>query len=66
MSKSDEVLAVATNWNGDELTITVSPKGASMETLVRRAFDKFHGEKHWTIRLDLIDGEEVPDHLKYR
>jgi hypothetical protein len=58
--------AKATNWNGRLLEVTFSTREGDLEKLCRKAHAEFHKSGKFTIRLDEIDGTEVPVELRYQ
>lgn len=64
--KDNEHSAVAIDWNGKMLEVTFDLTTNDAERLYKAAHRAFHNKKKkFTIRLDLVDGEEVPDEFKY-
>lgn len=64
--KDNEHSAIALDWNGKTLEVTFNLTTNDAERLYKAAHNAFHNKKKkWTIRLDLVDGEEVPDEFKY-
>lgn len=57
--------AKATNWNGEAIEVTFSMSTKDFERLCKKAHDTFHKDGKWTIRLDTIDEESVPNELRY-
>ena len=57
--------AVATNWNGREVSVTFTAKADDLRTLAERAHKAFHDEGKWTIQLKTIDGIEVGAEFHY-
>ena len=59
--------AKATNWNGDVIEVTFTMSGNTFDRLCKKAHDAFHRDGKYTIRLDLVDDQEVVDFdLKYQ
>lgn len=58
--------AKATDWNGRLLEVTFSMREGDLEKLCRKAHEAFHKEGKFTIRLDTVDGTEVPVELRYK
>jgi len=58
--------AKATNWDGKLLEVTFSMRDGDLEKLCRKAHEAFHKEGRFTIRLDEVDGTEVPVDLRYK
>lgn len=63
--KDNEHSAIALDWNGKTLTATFDLTTNDAERLYKAAHRAFHRKKKFTIRLDLVDGAEVPDEFKY-
>lgn len=63
--KADEHSAIALDWNGKTLTATFDLTTNDAERLYKAAHRAFHKKQKFTIRLDLVDGAEVPNEYRY-